>query len=511
MQENDNSTTKRLCREAVQSLGHECKDEESASGPPCLLSVPCSVLADFVFQLVSIRTLGCVLMACLKLQPSTADAILRLARCLKILRREGESAGSLLYAIGVMRPGWRRQGAGTARECGISEDDNDGSAEYDVYTFGCDKSGQLGHGDDEYRRGDVWDNRNFRPRIVEELKGKEVVKIATAMYFTVVLTEQGEVYTFGGGGSGALGHGNTDSLRTPRIVEALKKERVIALSAGAYSVAVITSKGELYTFGLGNKGQLGHGNRDSLHTPRKVQAFHGKRVVGVAMGYYHMAVVTSDGKMFTCGGYGAKLSHNPTEENELSDVTVPTEIDGQVKGKYIFQVAAGWHHTAVVTSDGEMFTCGSSNTKQTGHSATTEPLLRSVDALEGKRVESISAGTNYTVAITETGEMMIFTAHMCVSPHRWDLTKVMSSLPCRTVQFSMSTNHAAFLLADGRAFTVGSGAEGKLGQGVTYTGRYEQEVKQSNFRTWSEDDMRVVQVATGLTHTAMLVRSPARP
>ena len=55
---------------------------------------------------------------------------------------------------------------------------------------------------------------------------------------------------------------------------------------------MLTSNGEVLTFGDGKDGQLGHGGQGSESVPRRVDALVGKRVVQMAAGGYHMAMLT---------------------------------------------------------------------------------------------------------------------------------------------------------------------------------------------------------------------------
>ena len=76
---------------------------------------------------------------------------------------------------------------------------------------------------------------------------------------TAVWTDVGELFTFGLGDLGQLGHGGEENERVPRLVDALTGHKVVGASAGAIYTAVWTDVGELYTFGCGYAGRLGHG------------------------------------------------------------------------------------------------------------------------------------------------------------------------------------------------------------------------------------------------------------
>jgi alpha-tubulin suppressor-like RCC1 family protein len=68
---------------------------------------------------------------------------------------------------------------------------------------------------------------------------------------------------------------------------------------------VWTAAGELFTFGHGGYGKLGHGGTHDERVPRRLDEPAGKRVVVAAAGYQHTACVTAvwteQGKLFTFG------------------------------------------------------------------------------------------------------------------------------------------------------------------------------------------------------------------
>ena len=125
-----------------------------------------------------------------------------------------------------------------------------------------------------------------------------VVQVSALATHTVVVTSSGAVMTYGNGGSGQLGHGSNQNELSPRVVQALSAERVVQVVAGASMTAVVTRAGRLLTFGGGSHGELGHGDRtqasDREYLPRVVEAVQHARVLAVAVGSTHLAVVADD-------------------------------------------------------------------------------------------------------------------------------------------------------------------------------------------------------------------------
>ena len=84
-----------------------------------------------------------------------------------------------------------------------------------------------------------------------------------------------ELYTWGCGYSGTLGHGDVNNKLVPTLVEGpLQGRRVVSVAAGGYhSMAVVeTAEGgrELFTWGFGAEGRLGHGNHRVQKRPKLV-------------------------------------------------------------------------------------------------------------------------------------------------------------------------------------------------------------------------------------------------
>ena len=144
-----------------------------------------------------------------------------------------------------------------------------------IYVFGQNSYGELGIGDLEEKHV---------PTKLSFFNNIEISQIAAGNEHTAVLTKAGEVYTFGFNGSGQLGHGNTKSYHHPKLVEALVDHKIefIASANGCEHLASVNTKGELFMCGYNNYGQLGNGSQVNETIPSMLPGFKEKSVFFVA-------------------------------------------------------------------------------------------------------------------------------------------------------------------------------------------------------------------------------------
>ena len=109
----------------------------------------------------------------------------------------------------------------------------------------------------------------------------------------------------------------------------IEEAMVVQVAAGdAHSMALTTS-GELYAWGDGDGGQLGHGGKEDVAVPRVVGGIGGT-VVGMAGGLRHSLVTTAEGRVLAFGNGGSgRLGLGVGVRERLT----PTAIDGITVGE----------------------------------------------------------------------------------------------------------------------------------------------------------------------------------
>ena len=170
------------------------------------------------------------------------------------------------------------------------------SQEGKLYACGEGTNGRLGLGDN---------NNVGEPKPIPFLSQYIIKKVAvhSGGKHALALTQDGKVFSWGEGEDGKLGHGNRSSLDKPRLIDSLKSKRIRDIACGSGHSAAIASNGELYTWGLGEYGRLGHGDTVTHLKPKLVEELVGKRVVQVACGSRdaQTMALTEEGAVYSWG------------------------------------------------------------------------------------------------------------------------------------------------------------------------------------------------------------------
>ena len=163
------------------------------------------------------------------------------------------------------------------------------------------------------------------------MAGQRVVAVSAGGFHSLALTADGAVWSWGGGDFGQLGHGDEQEQLLPKKIETLAGQRsIVAVSAGGVHSLAITADGAIWSWGGGASSQLGHGDTQNQLLPKKVEAFADQRVLFSSAGVAHNLAITADGAVFTWGQGGhACLGHGEDLSNQLLPKKIETWAPGQ--------------------------------------------------------------------------------------------------------------------------------------------------------------------------------------
>lgn len=203
----------------------------------------------------------------------------------------------------------------------------------DLYTWGSGVRGILGHKDE--------DNEKL-PRVVDSLLGRNITMVTCGVAHTMALSAQGEVFSWGSGKYGRLGHGHMRDRFSPLMIGApLRGLQVIQIACHENHSAALTDVGQLFTWGRAGP-YLGYEVVDNKQMrPRPVDALAQIRVVAVSCGRTHTLACTDTERVYSFG-------ENRFGELGLGDCepkTVPTEIPSLTGA---LKIACGGHHSACI-------------------------------------------------------------------------------------------------------------------------------------------------------------------
>ena len=205
-----------------------------------------------------------------------------------------------------------------------------------IYTLG--ESGATGH---------HIKSSSVLPSLLGDLSSKGVTFVSATKKFTACITKAGEVFTWGDGSYGRLGHGHVSDQITPKRVESLLGVTAKQVACGSNHAAVCTEDGQVFTFGQGGRGQLGHGDREHKTSPGLVLALEGYHISQIQCGFFHSMALTSSGYVFTWGkgrGTTSCLGHG---ESKLKYITIPRLVEG-LREHNVVQISSLCEHCGVL-------------------------------------------------------------------------------------------------------------------------------------------------------------------
>ena len=190
------------------------------------------------------------------------------------------SAPGLVEVRGVLR----QISCGGAHTAALTDDGQ-------LYVWGRGTEGQLGLGD-------------YRPRTVpalvkalgEQDKGTSVLQVACGAAHTLALCDNGDVYSWGSNEEMQLGLGSSfgRKVNRPELVAELSNKGVLRVAAGKNFSMAMTESGDVYSWGAGGSLQLGHGSKVNEEVPRLVEILRQVRKLGGGAAAEHAAALTGD-------------------------------------------------------------------------------------------------------------------------------------------------------------------------------------------------------------------------
>ncbi|XP_051872178.1 alsin isoform X4 [Pristis pectinata] len=153
---------------------------------------------------------------------------------------------------------------------------------------------------------------------------------------------QTELWSWGRGKEGQLGHGDVLPRLQPLCIKSLNNKEVVQIVAGAYHSLALTARSQVYSWGSNTFGQLGHAESPTV-IPRLAKLPEGTCVWDVAAGQGHTLFLT-DGEFFQPNVYysGQQVVHDTRNTDHSPTYTKqPVLLSSCSKLGYINSLFAG--------------------------------------------------------------------------------------------------------------------------------------------------------------------------
>jgi alpha-tubulin suppressor-like RCC1 family protein len=308
-----------------------------------------------------------------------------------------------------------------------------------LWAFGDDHDGQLGTTPDTGANPTPTVVRF--PRLVPDRPNEQpvVTQVAAGANDTFAVISNGALFAFGDNSDGQLGVSTGFGTNDPTPTRVNLPDQVTQVAAGADYTLALTSTGQLYAFGDNEYGQLGIPTAvQKTATPTLVSLPQEKGVVTqVAAGGGQTLVVTSSGQLYTFGFNIYGQLGNSTSIGTQNANPTPTLVTLPGATGPVVQVSATGNSSLAVTSTGQLFSFGVNYYGQLGRATNNgtaapnpDPALVSLPG--GERVETVARGSNASHALVVVSDSQSLTASGGFAPYSWSASGLPAGLSIST-------------------------------------------------------------------------------
>ena len=322
-----------------------------------------------------------------------------------------------------------------------------------VYAWGNSNAGQLGTGSI---------TRELVPVNIAALAGVTVAQVACGNLHSLALTDRGRVYQWGRyyypirEEEGRAGVQKWGDRKEPSLVDALAHLEIRTIAAGGVHVLALDFAGNVWSWGGGLEGQLGHGVKQNEVYPLVIDGLKHVSVVSVAAGNEHSVAVSSDGGVYVWGSNRAgQLGVGDFEERLKPRYVLVGLSEGDsmlesLSPDPVVRVSCGaWHTVAETVTPPALYIWGNKEFEHTRLSEFSATHMR-------PRLLACSSST--TFVLTYHGELY------AISPtHAINRIEDFNDKKLRGI--FTGANFTICLAEDGSAYGKGENKQGQLGMG----------------------------------------------
>ncbi|NXV24606.1 RCC2 protein, partial [Cepphus grylle] len=245
---------------------------------------------------------------------------------------------------------------------------------------------------------------------------------------SLLITAEGKLWSWGRNEKGQLGHGDTKRVEAPKLIEVLGGEAIVLAACGRNHTLALTESGSVFAFGENKMGQLGLGNQtDAVPSPAQIM-YNGQPITKLACGAEFSMIMDCKGNLYSfgCPEYGqldlisATLTASEALLLRLPRLSLRRAGGFSAAGGRSRRDGGGRRHTdpflrpqLVLDSQKRVFSWGFGGYGRLGHAEQKDemvPRLVKLFDFPGRGAAQIYAGYTCSFAVSETGGLFFWGA-----------------------------------------------------------------------------------------------------
>jgi alpha-tubulin suppressor-like RCC1 family protein len=353
------------------------------------------------------------------------------------------------------------------------------------------------------------------------LGGRTITLLDAGGFHSLMLVDDGTVFSFGQNSEGVTGQGTSSGntlLATPIIGTNLGGTTIVQVAAsGGYHSLLLADDGTVFSFGRNLFGATGRGTQVGntlIATPVSTTNLGGRTIKQVAAGGSHSLLLADDGTVYS---FGLNDSYQTGLGTQIGSTLVASPIDTTfMAGKKIKQVSAGSNHSLLLAEDGTVFSFGTNRYGRTGQGTSSLSTITAapIDStnLVGKTITQIAAGGLHSLLLADDGSVFSFGLNRAGTGLGTDIGQTLVATPIDSTnlsgkiitQIAAGYEHSILLADDGTAFSFGWNGNGQTGLGTD----------SGHTLIATEIDtrgLRVTGISAGVSHSLLLTVPESSP
>jgi RCC1-like G exchanging factor-like protein len=228
-----------------------------------------------------------------------------------------------------------------------------------------------------------------------------VTDVVCGQDHTIFITEIGSLYGCGWGADGQTGLGHYNNHHLPSLLEGdIKGEKIVKVSSVGDCVLALNDKGEVFGWGNSEYGQISSNEGvQQINSPTNLKLDGIGKIVDVTAGGSFCAILNEAGDVFVWG-FGI-LGLGPTVDSCKLPTLIPPTLFGRNPFNpncRVISINSGLTHLTAINNDNDLFVWGKNKFGCLGLGHQNDQFFP-FKALVGAKVEKVRCGVDHTIAL----------------------------------------------------------------------------------------------------------------